>query len=415
MTRFPRTLLYLTCLMIITALLTGADWRHFRGTDGNPSSDRPVPDHFDIKTGENIAWRAALPDRGASSPVIVGDQVLVTCSGGTRQDRLGVLSFDAATGKQQWRRQFWATGVTHVHPFSAVAQCTPATDGKRVFAFYSSNDLVCFDLQGNLKWYRSFNLENPTTRNDVGMASSALVVGPTVIVQMENQGESFVAGVDVDSGETRWRIERDHTAIWSSPTLFRGKTPAEDAVLLVSRDRLTAHDPQTGRQLWQHEASCHTVASPVGHEGIAYLAANGLHALHVDPEAGGVTPTWSQNRLRSFRSSPVIHQGRAYSIKAPGILVCGDLDSGKVLWQLRMKGDFWSTPVAAGDRLYAANDKGLVHVVALGKKGKLLRTCDFGEKILATPAVVDGALYLRSDKYLCKIALPETDKRPAVD
>ncbi|MBN2024985.1 MAG: PQQ-binding-like beta-propeller repeat protein [Pirellulales bacterium] len=398
----------LVLLIMVATTASAADWRQFRGTDGNPAcDDAGVPTSFDVAKGLNVAWRVPLPDRGAASPIVVGNQVIVTCSGGERQDRLSILSFDVGSGKKLWHRRWWATGTTHVHPFSAVAQCTPASDGSRVFAFYSSNDLACFDLDGNLLWYRGLALESPTTRNDVGMASSPLVVGSTVVVQCENQGESFAAGLDVASGRTRWRIPRDHSAIWSSPTLLPGETPREDAVLLVGRDRLTTHDPQTGKLLWTFEAPCHTVASPAVRDGRVYLQANGLNALEPTGRASEPRLLWAQNRMHSGASSPVIHAGRAYVIKSPGILVCGDLADGRVLWQVRLAGTFWSTPVVADGHLWAANDEGLVHVVELGEKGRLLGSYPFDAKVLATPAVADNALYLRGDEHLAKIALTD--------
>ncbi|MCX7425946.1 MAG: PQQ-binding-like beta-propeller repeat protein [Planctomycetia bacterium] len=399
-----RITLVLATSLLAVGLLAGADWRQFRGTDNNPVSEEPAPERFDLATGENVAWNVPLVGRGPSSPIVVGNQVIVTCSSGPRQDRLHVLAVDTASGKRNWHRQFWATGQTLVNSFGAVAQPTPASDGRLVFAFYSSNDLACFDLDGNPRWLRGLAFENPTTRNDAGMSSSPLVVGPTVIVQLENQGASFVEGIDTGSGETRWRIERDRSGIWSSPTLLRGKTPAEDAVLLVGRDRLSAHDPQTGKQLWQYAAECHTISSPVGHDGRAYLPAWGLDAIEYDAAAGQSRLLWRQPRMAADNASPVIAGGRAYVIKGGGILVCGDLADGNVAWQLRLAGPFWATPVVAAGRLYAVNYDGLVHVVELGEKGKLLAKCQFDARILATPAVADGAIYLRSDEHLCKIA-----------
>ena len=129
----------------------GADWLQFRGTrHTNIAGDAKLPVSFSDK--ENVAWKADLPGRGPSSPIIVDDRVIVTCSGGLgedykqHQDHLHILCFDSKTGKELWRRRFWATGRTHSHPFSANAAPTPASDGKLIFAFYSSNDLVCLDL-----------------------------------------------------------------------------------------------------------------------------------------------------------------------------------------------------------------------------------------------------------------------------
>jgi len=380
----------------------GGDWRQFRGTDNNSVSvAKGLPITFGPR--KNVAWKAPLPGRGPASPIVVAGRVVVTCSSGPREDRLHVLCFDAESGKPCWHRQLWATGHTVHDPFGAVAAPTPASNGKLIFALYSSNDLACFDLEGNLKWFRGLAYDHPTMRNDVGMGSSPLALGDVVIVQLENQGESFAAAIDAADGQTRWRIPRDHDGIWSSPTVLRGKTPQEDLVLLQGRDRLSAHDPQTGRQIWQYEASCHTIASATTCGDCVYLPANGLHALRYDPAARNAKLLWYEQRLRSANSSPVVHGGRTYTVKSPGILVCGEAATGKVIWQLRLKGPIWATPLLADGRLYIVNHAGLVQVVELGRQGKLVGTAQIDSGILASPAAADGAIYFRSDAYLWKV------------
>ncbi|MFM7072835.1 MAG: PQQ-binding-like beta-propeller repeat protein, partial [Planctomycetota bacterium] len=132
-----------------------ADWAQFRGPAGTSvAADAKLPTSFNVADNQNVAWRADLPGRGPSSPIVVADRVVVTCSDGPLQEKLIVACFDAKSGKSLWRRQFWATGRTYSHPDSANAAPTPASDGKRIFAFYSSNDMVCLDLDGNLQWFR---------------------------------------------------------------------------------------------------------------------------------------------------------------------------------------------------------------------------------------------------------------------
>ena len=174
-------------LLRLVVLLSGADWRQFRGPDSSGvSGEKKLPTHLGAK--ENLAWKAPLPGTGPSGPIVVAGRVFVTAATGPHQERLHLLAFDAATGKLRWHRQLSATGQTVCNPFGGVAIPTPASDGKRVFAFYSSNDLACFDLDGNLLWFRGLAYERPLTRNDVGMGSSPLVVGDTVVVQMEEPG-----------------------------------------------------------------------------------------------------------------------------------------------------------------------------------------------------------------------------------
>jgi outer membrane protein assembly factor BamB len=162
-----------------------ADWAQFRGPAGTSvAADAKLPTSFNVADNQNVAWRADLPGRGPSSPIVIADRVVVTCSDGPLQEKLIVACFDAKSGKSLWRRQFWATGRTYSHPDSANAAPTPASDGKRIYAFYSSNDMVCLDLDGNLQWFRGLAFDYPKAGNDVGMASSPVVVDDTVVVWM---------------------------------------------------------------------------------------------------------------------------------------------------------------------------------------------------------------------------------------
>jgi outer membrane protein assembly factor BamB len=385
----------------------GADWLHFRGTDTNSVSDEknlPVTFAGD-QQDKNVAWKVPLPGRGPSSPIVVAGRVVVTSASGPQQDRLHVLCFDARTGKLRWERQLWATGHLVYNTFGGVATPTPASDGRLICAFFASNDLACFDLEGNLKWYRGLGYDWPMVRNDVGMASSPLVLGQTVIVQLDTPGDSFVAGIDTDNGETRWRIEREKGAIWASPTVLRGKTREEDLVLLQSRSRLTAHDPHTGNLVWQYEAQCHSISSVTTCGDCVYLPAWGLHALRYDPATRNVKLLWYyKDRFLSSDQSPLAYDGRVYAIQSKSILSCGDATNGERLWQLRLKGPIWASPVLADGRLYCVNQNGLVQVVELGEKGRVIGTSQIDSPVLATPAVADGAIYLRSHEHLWKIA-----------
>jgi outer membrane protein assembly factor BamB len=391
----------------VIAFGCGADWRQFRGTHNNSVSvERDLPKTFG--EAENIAWKAPLPGRGPSGPIVIGKQVVVTASSGFRGDRLHVLCFDSQTGAPRWERQLWATGHTLHNPFGAVACNTPASDGELIFAFYSSNDLACFDLDGNLKWFRGLAYDYPTMRNDVGMGSSPLVVGDTVIVQCENQGASFIAGLDKRTGETVWRHDRDHEALWSSPTVWRGERPEDDLVLFHGRDALSGHDPRTGEVLWKYEASCHTIATATTDRDRIYLPANGIHALRYDSQKRTATLLWYEPKLRGGNASPVATDDRVYVVKPPAILVCADAADGRILWQLRLKGKaVWATPVVAGGHAYVVSHEGLVQVVRLGEEGTLVGTSQLDPGVLASPAVAGGAIYFRTDQHLLKVALPE--------
>ena len=317
-----------------------------------------------------------------------------------------MLCFDAADGKLRWHRQLWATGHTVCNPFAAIAIPTPASDGRLIFAFYASNDLACFDLDGNLQWFRGLSYECPEARNDDAMASSPRIFGNTVVVQLENIGDPFAAGIDVHTGETRWRLELERDTAWTSPYVLRGKTPADDILLLQRRTRLTAHDPQTGRQLWVREGPNHFHATGTTSGDCIYLPCDGLAALQLDPSSQGLKTLWQEKRLALGYSSPVVSGGRVYAIKSAGVLACADAADGNILWQLRLKGPIYATPVLADGHAYVVSHDGLVQVVELGAEGKLVGTSQIDKGILASPAVANGAIYFRSDAHLWKVSAP---------
>jgi len=392
-------------LTLLVAVTGGADWLHFRGTDNTSvSAESALPDQF--ADGQNVAWKIALPGRGPASPIVLGDRVIVLASSGAQQDRLHVLAYRTADGSPLWHRQLWATGHTAHHPFGAVAANTPASDGDLIFAFYSSNDLACFDLDGNLQWFRGLASDFPTMRNDVGMASSPLALHKVVVVQCHNQGTSFVAGIDKTTGITRWKLDREHESLWSSPTVLRGRSPAEDVVLLQSRTALTGHDPDSGEELFRFEADCHTTASVTTCGNRIFLPANGLHALDYDPAKRDVEHVWFEARLRGGNSSPVVAGDSVLRLTGrSAVLACADAADGGSRWQVRLEGAkaIWATPVVAGDLAFIPSHDGNVFIVRLGEQGELVSTNPADPGLLATPAIADGALYLRSDSHLWKI------------
>jgi outer membrane protein assembly factor BamB len=391
----------------LAALFLGADWPQFRGATSNSvSRDAQPPAQW--SENQNIAWKAELPGRGPSSPIVVGERVIVTCSSGVNQDRLHVACFDAAAGNQLWERQFWATGRTLCHPSSANAAPTPASDGQLVFAFYSSNDLVALDVDGNLKWLRGLGYDFPRAANDTGMSSSPVVIGDVVIVQVECQGDSFAAGIDKHTGETRWRIARPREANWSSPVAMRGARPEDDVVLLQSPSQITAHEAATGRELWSYKAACDGISSAVAADGMVFVPSKGTTALR--PASGADPQTvWNVSSLLPGAASMLAGGGRLYMINRAGVLTCADAAGGKTLWRVRLQGEFWGTPAMVGNRLYCISSDGAAQVVeqnadasgaAVIGKGQLPGT------IQCSPAVSGGALYVRSDRHLWKIAAP---------
>lgn len=381
-----------------------ADWLQFRGSDNSSVNlAAKVPTEFSAE--KNIAWKTPLVGKGVSGPIVVGNKIFVTASSGpVVQDRLHVLCFAADSGKQLWHRQFWATGRCFHHPTSANAAPTPASDGERVYAFFSSNDLICLDLSGNLQWYRGLGLDFPKAGNDVGMSSSPVVASGAVVVQVENQGDSFAAGLDALTGETLWRDQRKAVANWASPAILRDEA-GKEAVLLQSPGVLTAHEPRSGKQVWKFDAECSSIPSATAIKDKIFLPAKGLTVLEASATTTSPSLAWESNRLSPGNSSPVIVGDQVYILSRAGVLACAEQATGKILWQVRLAGTFWTTPVVAGEHIYCVNQDGKCFVVKLGvEKPADPQASELGEQVLGSPAVTSDGLIIRADKHLWKIS-----------
>jgi outer membrane protein assembly factor BamB len=394
------------CAAGVTAILTSslaADWTQFRGSDSTGvGSGGAVPLPFGPK--QHLAWQADLPGRGLSSPVLVGNRAFLTASSGQKQNRLHVLAYDATTGQKLWQRTVWATGPADSHPKTCMAAPTPASDGKYLVALFATNDLICVDLDGNVRWMRSLYDENPGATDGRGMATSPLIIGSTVVIQCDTQNTSFAAGIDLVTGKNRWRQDRPREVNWSSPISIPGKSPDHRLALLQGSDKLSACEPLTGKEAWAIDRKCHPMASSVTTGAILLVPGEEkLCAYELQVDAKPPKLRWEQARLNPTTASPVVFAGKIYVLRG-SILTVGELKTGEVLSQLRLKGNFSSSLVVAGGLLFCVNEDGVVHVIRPGDNDPaLVESCPFKETILCTPAATDGAFYMRSDKHFWKI------------
>lgn len=389
-------------LVTVAAAARGDGWPQFRGPNATQTASAELPD--DWAAAANHRWKVALPGRGQSSPVVAGDTVYVTANSGMQQTRLHVLAFAADTGRNKWERQFWATGQTNSHPMTCMAAATPATDGRQVFALFASCDLVCLSADGNVLWLRSLAADYPKMTNHVGRASSPVLADNVLIVPLESQGASYVLGINPTTGRTMWRVERPLEDNYATPVVARLNGRTE--ILVQSPSALTALDPATGKTWWTFDSEpLTTIASPaVSGDIVLGMLARGMVALR--PSAGGQPAVaWQTLKLASYSPSPLVADGRVYLVKGD-ILTCGDVADGKVLWDVRLKGYFWASPVLAAGKVYVVNEPGTVTVARAGGKAEIIATSELGDKVLATPAVANGAAYLRTDKFLYCIAKP---------
>ena len=389
-------------LFASAAFTSAADWLQFRGPGGtgiSPEANLPV--QLDAKSA---TWKIALTGRGLSSPVIVGDKIFVTACSSTEQDRLHVLCFNAKTGAKLWERQFWATGRTMAHPKTSVAANTPCSDGKRLFCLFSSNDLLCLDLDGNVLWLRGLTRDYPNASNSLGMAASPVVVGDTLVVPVENDSESFSAGIDVATGANRWKRDRPKLACWATPVVVPDAKSGQPLVVLQSGPGLSVVDARTGQEAWYFTDGASTMSSSVFAGGVLYVPSKGMAAMK--PGAAGVHPemVWHNNQLSPATASPVVLGDKLFTLNSAGILTAADIKDGKRLWQLRTTGPHSTTPVGFGKHLYLVNEKGLVQVVdSSAPEGAVVSTLDLKDTIIGTPSIAGGAVFIRSDKALVKL------------
>jgi len=392
-----------SCVAVISAVACrstqAADWPGFRGPAG--SGVAVGPDLPSTLSRENIVWSVDMPGRGLSGAIVSGDRVFVTCSSGPEQQRLHAVCLDAATGRTLWQRQFWATGRTMCHGKTSVAAPTPCAVGDRFFALWSSNDLVCLDREGDVVWIRGLTADYPNVSNSLGMTSSLVVTDDVLVAQVENDSESYALGIDAATGVNRWRIDRPKAANWTSPLVV-----APGLVALQSKDGIDVVRVNDGGVAWSYDGGAATIPSGCILDGVLYVPSNGVTAL-APPEDGGTKARqlWRSSRLSPGTPSAVAGLGRVFALGKADVLTAGSTADGERLWQLRLEGPFSATPVIVGDRMVCVSEKGLVQIVDVGgAEGRVVATLDLDDEVLASPAVTDDGIYLRTNKRLVKIS-----------
>jgi len=376
-----------------------AGWPRFLGPGGDGvASTAALPAEL---TPSSRSWAVDLPGRGLSGVLVVPGRLVVTCSSGPEQSRLHVVCLDPADGRTLWHRQFRATGRTMCHAKTSVAAATPCTDGSRIFAAFSSNDVACLDFDGNLLWLRGITSDYANVSNSLGMASSPVATDGTLVLQVENDSESYALGLDATTGVNRWKIDRPKAANWTSPAVLR-----PDLVALQSKTGIDAVRVADGSVAWSYGDGGSTIPSSCLHAGILCVPSHGITALALDAADAAAEPRqlWRSNRLSPGTASPIAVGDTVLAISKGDVLTAGSLATGERLWQLRVEGPFSATPVSDGRLVACVNEKGLVQLVDVtGAEPKLVSSLDLGDEILASPALADGGLYLRSNTKLYKV------------
>ena len=378
-------------------------WPRFRGPSGQgDTNQKSLPIQWN-KDGRNIRWRTKLAGAGNSSPIIWGDHVFLTSSSAKGAERF-VHCFDRADGRLRWTQQAPVHAPEPgVREKNGYASATPVTDGKRVISFLGSCGLVCHDFDGNLLWhYDAF-----TVKTTHGAGSSPLFYKDLVILaQDQNQTDSIFLALDKTTGKKVWEEKRPRAMTWSTPVVVH--VGDRDEMILAGAETVRGYDPATGKELWSLKGATQEVvpAIVVGKELLYSASGRNGPTLGLRPGGSGdVTQThlaWRAVRSGPHVPSPAFVNGRLYTANDTGIVTCLDAATGKMIFVERLSDSFSASPIIAGDLLYFAGELGITYVLRAGATLNIVAQNDLGAPILASPAVVDGCIILRTvDELVC--------------
>jgi outer membrane protein assembly factor BamB len=380
-------------------------WPVWRGPSGQGLVTGTYPDTWSAT--ENVAWKKPVSGRGNSSPIVWGDRIFLTTAydGGRR---VSLIAFRRSDGTQLWEA-FAPDGRTgRAHYKNGHASATPSTDGTLVYASFGSRGLAAFDFNGKLVWHKDLG----DVDNYHGAAGSPLLYKNRVILYQDFDGGSFVAAFDARTGKELWRTPRRASVGWGTPVAVRVGT--RDEIIVSSQAAVTAYDPDTGRELWVCDGnSFEVIPTPVVGHGLVFASSGRVGpTLAIRPGGrGNVTRThlaWTSPKGSPFVPSPIVYGDQLYMVNDMASIVTSfEAATGKVLWQGRLgvaqREGFSASPVAVDGKIFFTNDQGETFVLRAGPTFELLRTNRIGETTLASPALVDGRWYIRTDRSLVAI------------
>jgi outer membrane protein assembly factor BamB len=407
-------------------------WPQWRGPQFKGVSTTANPPITWSET-KNIAWKAPLPGRGNSTPVVWSDRLFVTSAvpagvtgeaqhaprGGLPQrgmHRFVVLAIDRRTGRILWERT-----AREQEPHEAShnengtwASGSPITDGQRLFAYFESFGLYAYDLDGKLLWEK--DLGDKRMRNEFGEGSTPVLHGDTLVVVWDHlNGQSFVTAIDARDGKELWRVARKEIDTRATPIVVEAN--GRPQVVVTAMERVRAYDLATGTLVWESDGlTMNAIPSPVFEDGILYLMSgfrgNDLKAIRVSDAKGNIDGTgailWTMDRDTPYVPSPLLYDGILYFLKSNnGILTALDAKTGKPHYsQQRLDGvpNVFASPVGARGRIYLPGREGATAVIKSGPSFEVLATNTLDDSFDASPAMVDNVLYLRGYKSLYAIA-----------
>lgn len=420
-------------------------WPSFRGAAASGIAEgQNLPDNWSVGTGQNILWRSTVPGLAHSSPIVWGTQLFITsavssdpnatfrpglygdgdASGDRSRQRWMVYALDKRTGKILWERvAYEGAPIDKRHIKSTYASATPATDGRIVVASFGSHGVYAYDLSGNLRWKVDLG------RMDVGAydapsyewgpASSPIIWNDLVILQCDNQADSFVIALNAQTGETVWKTERQELPSWGTPTI--APTSAGPVLVTNASNFIRGYDPRTGKELFKLGGSSKiTAPTPIFADGFFVVASGrqpeGPIFVIRDNARGDLTLrtgrtsseaiVWSRTARGPYMPTPLIYRGLLYVLNNNGIFDCYNLRSGEEVYRQRLPNigsGFSASPVAADGKIYLSSEDGEITIIAAGTSFRNIGANDMGEPLMATPALSEGVMYVRSAKSVVAI------------
>lgn len=414
------------------------NWHGFRGTNGDGYVPGESATKWNVEELENVRWRVPVPGLAHSSPVIHGDRLYLTSAVRKNGDsdltvglygavmpvedegphEFRVMAFDKNTGEPLWDALAWE-GVPEFkrHTKGSFAASSPATDGEYVLAFFGSEGLYAYTADGELAWKRTFgSLDSgwyEMRDAEWGFSSSPVIHGDKVIIQVDVQKDSFIAALELETGETIWRTTRMDVPTWSTPTV--DVREGRSQVLINGWKQTGGYDLETGEPIWWLRGGGDIpVPRPIVAGNLFYFTSahgrdNPLFAVPADAEGQyeltEESLVWLADR-GNYMQTPLVAGDRIYSCRDNGILFCRDAKTGEQIYAERLGGSptgYTASLVACGDKLYATAENGEIHVIPLGDEFEELAINDMEEECMATPAISEGVLYIRGRHYLTAI------------
>ena len=437
--------LFISPAYTVDEVIPERQWSHFRGHMSTGVLDHAdLPKTWDVKGGENILWNIEVPGLGMSSPVIWGDKLFITTAISSKDKKglkegiygdIGSVNDDSEhewkvyclnkkTGEMMWEKlAFKGIPEQKRHPKSSHANCSVATDGKFVVAWFGSEGLYCYNMEGNELWDMDFGVLKSTffrvETAEWEFASSPVIYDDKVIIQCDVMENSFIATYDVKTGKELWKQEREEYPGWCTPNIYESK--GRKIIAVNGYKHRGGYDLETGEEIWRMSGGGDIqIPTPImGDDLIYFNSAHGrvspIFAISKDAE-GDLTidqdrPSndhvkWFVPRGGSYMQTMVLFDGLLYNLKWNGQLDCYDAVTGEEIYKEKLgkAKSFTASPVIADGILYAVGDKGEVFSVKCGKEFEIVAENNLDEICMVTPAITDGIIYFRTQERLIAVS-----------